>query len=300
MSTNARKITGNANARKVVGSLAIIGTAAAVAGMGTFGTFTDSTTPVDTTIQSGTLSIDVTQTGYAVPVTTTGFVPGDSLTRAVTLVNDGSAQLSSINFASVATAGSVLTTDTVNGLQLSLKSCSVPWTQGGSAAAPTYACSGTTQTLSSGPAVTIPATTTGFVPGDSMTRAVNLINDGGSALGSVSLTAQVTSAATVLTTDAVNGLQLSVKGCSVAWTQGGTPTAPTYTCAGTERSVLNTAVANAGSAVPLTTPASLAAGGVDSLVFSISLPTTADNTFQGKSATLSLTFTGVQRAGTAR
>ena len=79
----------SSTARKVVGSLGVLGTAAAVAGMGTFGSFTDSTTPVATTIQSGTLSIDVSQQGFAVPVTTTGFVPGDSLTRAVNLVNDG-------------------------------------------------------------------------------------------------------------------------------------------------------------------------------------------------------------------
>jgi predicted ribosomally synthesized peptide with SipW-like signal peptide len=207
MSTKTRKIADNPTARKVVGSLAIVGTAAAVAGMGTFGSFTDSTTPVDATIQSGTLSINVTQTGYAVPVTTTGFLPGDSLTRAITLVNDGSAQLGGITFTSVATAGSILTTDTVNGLQLSLRSCSVPWTQGGTASAPTYTCGGTTQTLANGPAVT------------------------------------------------------------------------------------NT---------PLTNPASLNAGGVDHLAFTVSLPTSADNTFQGKSATLSLSFTGVQRSGTAR
>ena len=207
MNTNIRKITDSPNTRKVVGSVAIIGAAAAVAGMGTFGSFTDSTTPVDTTIQSGTLSINANQTGYAVPVTTAGFVPGDSLTRAINLVNDGSAPLGSINFSSVATAGSVLTTDTVNGLQLSLKSCSVPWTQGGSASAPTYACSGTTQTLVNGPAVT-----------------------------------------------------------------------------------------NYG----MVNPASLNAGGTDYLVFSISLPTSADNTFQGKTASLSLSFTGVQRTGTAR
>ena len=207
MNTNIRTITDSPNTRKVVGSIAVLGAAAAVAGMGTFGSFTDSTTPVDTTIQSGTLSINVNQTGYAVPVTTAGFVPGDSLTRAINLVNDGSAPLGSINFSSAATAGSILTTDTVNGLQLSLKSCSVPWTQGGTASAPTYACSGTTQTLVNGPVVT------------------------------------------------------------------------------------NATLAN---------PASLNAGGTDYLVFSISLPTSADNTFQGKTASLSLSFTGVQRTGTAR
>ena len=50
----------------------------------------------------------------------------------------------------------------------------------------------------------------------------------------------------------------------MAWTQGGTPTAPTYTCAGTERSVLDGPPSNTA---PLTSPASLAAGGVDNLVF---------------------------------
>ena len=209
MSTNTPLVE-RSTTRKVVGSLAILGTAAAVAGLGTYGNFTDSTTPLNTTVDTGTLSINLAQPGGA---------------------------------------------------------------------------------------VAIPVSTTGFVPGDSMTRAVNLINDGGSGLGSVTVSSVLTSPATVLTSDVVNGLQLAIKGCSVAWTQGGTPTAPTYTCAGTERSILS-GPALASSA--LSNPASLAAGGVDNLVFTVSLPTTADNTFQGKSASLSLTFTGVQRAGTAR
>jgi hypothetical protein len=169
---NAKTIASSSNARKIVGSLGVIGAAAAVAGLGTFGTFTDSTTPVATTIASGTLSIDVSQTGFSVPVTTSNFVPGDSLTRAV-----------------------------------------------------------------------------------------NLINDGSSALGSVTLGSTV-GTPSILTTDATNGLQLNVKSCSVAWTQG--------------------------------------AGATDYLTFAISLPTSADNTFQGKSAALSLTFTGTQRTGSAR
>jgi hypothetical protein len=209
MSTNSPLVE-RSTTRKVVGSLAILGTAAAVAGLGTYGNFTDSTTPLNTTVDTGTLSINLAQPGGA---------------------------------------------------------------------------------------VAIPLNTTGFVPGDSMTRAVNLINDGGSGLGSVTVSSVLTSPATVLTSDVINGLQLTIKGCSVAWTQGGTPTAPTYTCAGTERTVLNGAAVNSA---PLASPASLAAGGVDYLVFSISLPATADNTFQGKSASLSLTFTGVQRTGTVR
>jgi hypothetical protein len=197
-------------ARKVVGSLAVLGTAAAVAGLGTYGNFTDSTTPVNTTVASGTLSIDLTQPAgaYAIPVSITGLVPGDSVTRAVNLVNDGNLGLSAVNVVSTATAPSILTTDATNGLQLAIKSCSVPWTQGGSASAPTYACSGTTNTLLTGP----------------------VVNNAG----------------------------------------------------------LNN------------NPASLNPGGTDYLTFAISLPATADNTFQGKSAGISLSFTGAQRSGSAR
>ena len=142
----------------------------------------------------------------------------------------------------------------------------------------------------------VPVTTTNFVPGDSLTRAVNLINDGSSALGSVTLSSTVTTPS-ILTTDVANGLQLAVKSCSVAWTQGGTALAPTYTCSGTERLLgSGPAVTN----IALSNPASLVAGATDYLTFAISLPASADNTFQGKTAALSLTFTGTQRAAAAR
>jgi hypothetical protein len=204
-------VKSNANARsraaKIVGSLGIIGTAAAVAGIGTFGGFTDSTTPVNTTVSTGSLSIDLTQPSVAIPASTVGFVPGDSLTRAVNLVNDGTLGLGSVTLATTATAGSILTTDTVNGLQLAVKSCPVPWTQGGTTSNPTYTCSGTERLLGSGPVV---------------------------------------------------------------------------------------------GNMPLSNLASLVSGATDYLTFSISLPTTADNSFQGKSAGLSLTFTATQKTGSAR
>ena len=204
---NAKNIAKSPTARKVVGSLGVLGAAAAVAGLGTFGTFTDSSTPIAATIASGTLSIDVTQQGFTVPVTTSNFVPGDSLTRAVNLINDGSSPLGSVTLNSTVATPSNLTTDTINGLQLAVKKCSVAWTQGGTAQAPTYTCSGTERLLGSGPAVTTMA---------------------------------------------------------------------------------------------LPSPASLVAGATDYLTFAVSLPVSADNSFQGKSAALSLTFTGTQRTGSAR
>jgi hypothetical protein len=204
MSTTVKNST---TARKVVGSLGVIGAAAAVAGMGTFGSFTDSTTPVNTTINSATLDINAGPVGATIPVSTDGFLPGDSLTRAVNLVNNGSSPLGSVSLNTTAASPSILTTNLTSGLQMAVKSCAVAWTQGGTPSAPTYTCSNGEKLLASGPAV---------------------------------------------------------------------------------------------SNITLSNPASLVPGGTDYLTFAISLPTSANDSFQGQSAALSLTFTGTQRTGTTR
>ena len=203
MGTSAR------TARKILASLGVIGAAAAVAGLGTYGSFTDSTTSISTSVQSATLSLDLSQpSGVApIPATMSNFVPGDSMTRAVDLVNSGTTKLSSITLAVTAGSSNLLTNDTTNGLQLSVRQCSVAWTQTTTSTGPTYSCSGTEQTLLSGPV-------------------------------------------------------------------SGNRTLPS--------------------------PASLNPGGRDQLVFTIALPTSADNRFQGLGTTLNLTFTGAQVAGTAR
>ena len=144
------------NTRKVLGSLGIVGAAAAVAGMGTFGTFTDSTTPLNASVTSGTLSLDLNATNStaSLPMTAAGFVPGDSISRSVDLVNSGNLAFAGIQMTSTATTPSVLTTDTVNGLQLSVKSCPVTWTESLVNGVATYTCSGAVTTVvNSGPAV---------------------------------------------------------------------------------------------------------------------------------------------------
>lgn len=128
--------------RKVVGSLGVIGAAAAVAGLGTFGGFTDSTTPVATTINSGTVSIDLAKAS-TLDFAAADLIPGDSVTRTFTLKNDGSSDLGTINLGSAATTSSILTTDVVNGLQLSVRSCAVAWTQSGNA----FTCASGEKTL---------------------------------------------------------------------------------------------------------------------------------------------------------
>ena len=142
----------------------------------------------------------------------------------------------------------------------------------------------------------IPVTTNGFAPGDSLTRPLNLDNDGTLALSSVRLATTATPSS-ALVTDPVNGLQLTLEQCSRRWTEGGTDELPTYTCDGTRRTLYSGPVT---STAELPSPNSLAPGRTDHMIFTLSLPTTAGNEFQTQSATVSLAFTAVQVPGTVR
>ena len=134
--------TRHRSAVKIVGAICAVGAAVAVAGLGTYGNFTDSTSPVGTRVDSGVLSIDVSQPGGAsVPFSGGMMLAGDSRSAVIDLVNDGTTPLSAVTLRSWATSSSVLDQDTVNGLQLTVESCSVAWTSG--AGAPT--CSGTSR-----------------------------------------------------------------------------------------------------------------------------------------------------------
>jgi len=134
--TTTRRRTG----LKIVGALSVVGAAVAVAGLGTFGQFTDSTSPVDTRVDTGVVSVDVsTPAGASVPFAGGMMLAGDSRSALVDLVNDGTTPLSTLSLTSTATSSSILDQDTVNGLQLTVESCSVAWTASDNA--PT--CSGT-------------------------------------------------------------------------------------------------------------------------------------------------------------
>jgi len=136
-----------------------------------------------------------------------------------------------------------------------------------------------------------------MAPGDTAQRSVDLANSGSIALAGVTLTTTA-SPSSVLDTDAVNGLQLAIDRCSVAWTESGS--APyTYSCGGTVSTVLASRPV-IGSGLALANLASTAPGAVDHLRVTLSLPTSADNSFQGVSSTIAYTFTGTQRPGTAK
>jgi hypothetical protein len=142
----------HSTAAKLVGTVGVLGVAATIAGLASFGNFTTSSAPVDTSVDTGILSINVADAGDSLSMPFGGglFLAGDSRSYRLDLVNDGNSALSTVTMSSRATTSSILDTDQVNGLQLTMKNCSVPWTVSGS----TYSCAGTQTTSYSGPIVT--------------------------------------------------------------------------------------------------------------------------------------------------
>lgn len=138
----------NSTGGKVLASTVVLGAAATIAGLGTFGSFT-STTSANESASTGTVVIGLAADGTdnRLSVAATGLVPGDTVQRVVKLNNTGSQNLAGVTLTTAATTSSLLDTDATNGLQLKLESCSTAWTEAGTTPAYTYACSGTTRTV---------------------------------------------------------------------------------------------------------------------------------------------------------
>ena len=129
--------------KKVLLSLSVIGAAGSIAALGTFAQFTSSTS-ASQNFGTGTVTISLGAKGSAanrLDVAAAGMVPGDTVQRSLNLVNAGSVELSGVSLTTSAATSSILDTDAVNGLQLAIDRCSVPWAE--SAAPYTYTCSGT-------------------------------------------------------------------------------------------------------------------------------------------------------------
>lgn len=187
---------------KILASVALVGTAAAVAGMGTYGAFTDSTT-AEQSVTAGTVDIDLLDP-TALNLAMAGLLPGDSVEKLATLKNTGNSGLSAVT----------LTT-------------SLP---------------------------------VGATPN-------------------------------ALTGDSTLGLQLKIESCSTAWTG----TAAPYTCTGSQSVLPASAIIGNGQARALTNLTSLTSGNSDFLKLTTSLPSGADNTFQGLTSTIKFDFTATQR-----
>src|SRR5918912_1328659 len=141
--------TASSTSKKLLATIAILGAAASIAGLGTYATFT-STNSQSHAISSGTVTIALGATGAAtnrLNIGASAIAPGDTIQRSVDLLNTGTIALSTVTLTTTATTSSLLDTDATNGLQMTIDRCSVAWTETGSAPAYTYSCSGTTSTV---------------------------------------------------------------------------------------------------------------------------------------------------------
>ena len=140
-----------------------------------------------------------------------------------------------------------------------------------------------------------------MAPGDLVNRYVDLTSSG--TLNSASMTLGASgSPSNALTSNGTAGLQVTIKECSIAWTNAGG-------CTGTQTTVLSSA-----SVLSLATPASLIlqsnsllSGAVIHLQIGIALPagsevtvngTLPEGTVQGLTAAITWTFTQTQRWAT--
>jgi predicted ribosomally synthesized peptide with SipW-like signal peptide len=128
---------------KLIASMAVLGVAAALAGLGTFATFTSSTS-ASHTIASGTLSLTSGPTNR-LGTGASLIAAGDTMQRAIDLNYAGSVDFGSATLTTSASASSNLDTDTTNGLQLAIDKCSVAWTEAGPPY--TYTCGGSTSSV---------------------------------------------------------------------------------------------------------------------------------------------------------
>lgn len=118
-------------------------------GTGASALFTASTS-APTSVTSGRLVLDLGADGTPanrLSVDATDIAPGDTISRTVDLVNNGTLDLSELTLTTTASSSSLLDADPADGLQMTVQSCSAPWTEGGTAPGYDYTCGGAFTTL---------------------------------------------------------------------------------------------------------------------------------------------------------
>ncbi len=194
-------------------------------------------------------------------------------------------------------------------------------------AGPQAITSGTVK-LAVGPVNDVSTGATNIAAGDTIAREADLNSTGGNIADkeiTLKFSAPVTKS--LLNEDSTNGLQVSIKACTVAWTRKveTPPPAFKYTCSGTESTVKIGGAETASVSALETTPAaltplnSLATGGQDYLVVTLTLPAGAPGNLgehaacsgtvggnektenlEGCSSTLTYTFQATQRNAIAQ
>jgi len=125
---------------KIIATVALVAGAGAVAGVGTFGAYTDTTT-ADMTVGSGKVSVLMNGVDNGIHVDAKNMVPGDKVVFPVSIKREtGSVELGDLTLQTTITNQNALT----DALRLTVDSCSKAWTVSGSA----VTCSGTTTSVS--------------------------------------------------------------------------------------------------------------------------------------------------------
>jgi hypothetical protein len=114
---------------------------------------------------------------------------------------------------------------------------------------------------------------TNVAPGDTVNRYITLTN-GGTLDGAVLTLATTSTPGNALTTDGTNGLQVTVKECSVAWSNAGV-------CSGTTTTALASTSLLAMGVAKTLTMSTLLSTSSNYLQFSINLPAGSENTING-------------------
>jgi spore coat-associated protein N len=135
--------------RKLVLTLLLAMLALLLGGLGTWATFTGSTSVTQGSIGSGTLSLTVPAAGATNRLTlgASDIAPGDTMQRAVSLTVGGTVDMTGMTLTTTAPTTSLLDINAGNGLQVAIDRCSQAWTESGSSPAFTYTCGGTTSSV---------------------------------------------------------------------------------------------------------------------------------------------------------
>ena len=112
---------------KIFASVVLVGGAASVAALGTYGSFT-STTTASETVSTGKVVLNSAAGVRGLSIAATNLVPGDTVQRTVTLTRSSDTEsFGSVKLTTTATTSNLLTSDATNGLQMKVDQCSAAW-----------------------------------------------------------------------------------------------------------------------------------------------------------------------------
>jgi predicted ribosomally synthesized peptide with SipW-like signal peptide len=121
-----------ASTTKILASVVLVAGAASVAGMGTFGAFTSTTTATES-VAAGKVVIGLDQHAtLGTTVAASNLVPGDTVQRAVTLTRSAETEaFGSVKLTTTGSTANLLTSSISDGLQLAIDQCTGgTWTKG--------------------------------------------------------------------------------------------------------------------------------------------------------------------------